>query len=154
MGSFGNSLFHASLNAGCPSPMTKEIMRSGPATRTAWSTKCLAACLTAALSSRGALSDFTALGRGRVPAHHCGSPDPQSPIFCQQFSPTFAGGNSEEAATPGQASTRHHVSGNPPAVHPREPLETTGIFTMLRQALQADRAACRHCARSRFPAQA
>src|SRR5215471_8252356 len=29
-------------------------MRSGPATRTAWSTKCLAAYLTAALSSSGA----------------------------------------------------------------------------------------------------
>ena len=56
--------------------------------------------------------------------------------WCQKSSPAFAGRNSEEAATPGQASTRHRVSGNPPAVHPREPPETPDIFPMLQQALK------------------
>jgi hypothetical protein len=64
----------------------------------------------------------------------------RSHLLYQKSSPAFAGRNSEEAATPGQASTRHRVSGNPPAVHPREPPETPGIFRCSSRRLRLDRA--------------
>lgn len=64
-------------------------------------------------------------------------------VVCQQSSPAFSGRNFEEAATPGQASTRHRVSGNPPAVHPREPPETSGIFRCSSRHVRLDRACVR-----------
>jgi len=91
--------------------------------------------------------------RGTQPAVHSADhdlEDHRSAVMAEASGSVLPwGGLSEEAATPGHPLRVKRVLGNPPAIHPREPPETTGLPQCFWQGAQnISRFECEYFARS------
>src|SRR5438552_2408936 len=101
-------------------------------------------CLPSLSPDAGECASGSPCSRGTQPAVHSADhdlEDHRSAVMAEASGSVLPwGGLSEEAATPGHPLRVKRVLGNPPAIHPREPPETTGLPQCFGRALRTSHA--------------
>lgn len=101
-------------------------------------------CLPSLSPDAGECASGSSRSRGTQPAVHSADhdlEDHRSAVMAEASGSVLPwGGLSEEAATPGHPLRVKRVLGNPPAIHPREPPETTGLPQCFGRALRTSHA--------------